>query len=154
MIQNEIDKLIANAMKEGDKTRLDSYRAVKTAFMEFRTAKNAKPLDEAAEINIIRKMIKERRDSAEEYNRVFALTNDEETKNRAKLNASKELAEADCLEIEFMPVQPDYEDIEAYALEIITEKNPRMMGTYIKMLKEKFPTADGKTLSECVKSLI
>ena len=67
MIQDQIDELIKSAMKNSQSGALRVYRAVKTAFMEYRTAKNAKPLDEAAEINIIRKMISAREDAMQQF---------------------------------------------------------------------------------------
>ena len=63
MIQDQIDELIKSAMLNKQASALRAYRAVKAAFMEYKTAKNAKPLDEIAEINIIRKMISAREDA-------------------------------------------------------------------------------------------
>ena len=67
MIQEKLNELIKEAMKSGDKIRLETLRAIKTAEMEYRTAKNAKPLDESAEIGILRKMVSQREDAAAEY---------------------------------------------------------------------------------------
>ena len=67
MIQEKIDELIKSAMKNSQSTALRVYRAVKTAFMEYKTAKNAKPLNEIAEINIIRKMISAREDAMQQF---------------------------------------------------------------------------------------
>ena len=67
MIQDQIDELIKSAMLNKQASALRAYRAVKTAFMEYKTAKNAKPLDEVAEINIIRKMISAREDAIQQF---------------------------------------------------------------------------------------
>lgn len=56
--------MIADSMKH-DTTRTNVYRAIKTAFTNYAAAKNAKPLDEAAEISIIKKMRDERWANAE-----------------------------------------------------------------------------------------
>ena len=142
MIQDQIDELIKSAMKNSQPSALRVYRAVKTAFMEYRTAKNAKPLDEAAEINIIRKMISAREDAMQQF----------------KDAGRAELAEAEAEEITYLkpmlPPEVSEDDVRAYAESIITEKGMQNMGRYIKALKEKFPTADGKLIATIVKSLL
>ena len=142
MIQDQIDELIKSAMKNSQPGALRVYRAVKTAFMEYRTAKNAKPLDEVAEINIIRKMISARREAIQQYEAAGRL----------------ELAKAEEEEIihlkSMLPPEVSEEDIRVYAESIITEKGMQNMGRYIKVLKEKFPTADGKLIATIVKSLL
>ena len=142
MIQDQIDELIKSAMLNKQASALRAYRAVKTAFMEYKTAKNAKPLDEVAEINIIRKMISAREDAMQQF----------EAAGRF------ELAKAEEEEIIYLKpmLPPDISenDICMYAKSIITEKGMQNMGKYIKALKEKFPTADGKLIATIVKSLL
>ena len=142
MIQNQIDGLIKSAMLNKQASALRAYRAVKTAFMEYKTAKNAKPLDEAAEINIIRKMISAREDAIQQFEAAGRL----------------ELAKAEAEEIVYLkpmlPPEVSEEEIRAYAESVITEKGIQNIGKYIKVLKEKFPTTDGKLISTIVKSLL
>ena len=142
MIQNQIDGLIKSAMLNKQASALRAYRAVKTAFMEYKTAKNAKPLDEIAEINIIRKMISAREDAIQQF----------------KAAGRLELAKAEAEEIVYLkpmlPPEASEEDIRIYAESIITEKGMQNMGRYVKVIKEKFPTADGKLIATIVKSLL
>ena len=142
MIQNQIDGLIKSAMLNKQASALRAYRAVKTAFIEYKTAKNAKPLDESAEINIIRKMISAREDAIQQFEAAGRL----------------ELAKAEAEEIVYLkpmlPPEVSEEDIRAYAESVITEKGIQNMSKYIKVLKEKFPTTDGKLISTIVKSLL
>ena len=142
MIQNQIDGLIKSAMLNKQASALRAYRAVKTAFMEYKTAKNAKPLDEAAEINIIRKMISAREDAIQQFEAAGRL----------------ELVKAEAEEIVYLkpmlPPEVSEEDIRAYAESVIIEKGMQNMGKYIKIIKEKFPTTDGKLISTIVKSLL
>lgn len=142
MIQEKIDELIKSAMKNSQPAALRTYRAVKTAFMEYKTAKNAKPLDEVTEINIIRKMISAREDAMQQF----------------KAAGRFELAKAEEEEITYLkpmlPLDISENDIHMYAESIITEKGMQNMGKYIKALKEKFPTADGKFIATIVKSLL
>lgn len=142
MIQEKLNELIREAMKSGDKIRLETLRAIKTAEMEYRTAKNAKPLDDTAEVGILRKMISQREDAAAEYVR----------------GGREDLAEKELLEVkvikEFLPAEISRDTIEAAAREIIDVKDIKMMGKYIKALRDKFPTADGKVISETVKWIL
>ena len=142
MIQNQIDGLIKSAMLNKQESALRAYRAVKTAFMEYKTAKNAKPLDESAEINIIRKMISAREDAIQQFEAAGRL----------------ELAKAEAEEIVYLkpmlPPEVSEEEIRAYAESVIIEKGIQNMGKYVKVLKEKFPTTDGKLISTIVKSLL
>ena len=142
MIQNQIDGLIKSAMLNKQASALRAYRAVKTAFIEYKTAKNAKPLDESAEINIIRKMISAREDAIQQFEAAGRL----------------ELAKAEAEEIVYLkpmlPPEVSEEEIRAYAESVIIEKGIQNMGKYIKVLKEKFPTTDGKLISTIVKSLL
>ena len=142
MIQDQIDELIKSAMLNKQASALRAYRAIKTAFMEYKTAKNAKPLNEMAEINIIRKMISAREDAIQQFN-----------------DAGRyELAQAEKDEITYLkpmlPPEISEEDIRIYAESIITEKGMQNMGRYIKALKDKFPTADGKLIATIVKSFL
>ena len=142
MIQNQIDGLIKSAMLNKQASALRAYRAVKTAFIEYKTAKNAKPLDESAEINIIRKMISAREDAIQQFEAADRL----------------ELAKAEAEEIVYLkpmlPPEVSEEEIRTYAESVIIEKGIQNMGKYIKVLKEKFPTTDGKLISTIVKSLL
>lgn len=142
MIQEKIDELIKSAIKNSQTSALRAYRAVKTAFIEYKTAKNAKPLDEVAEINIIRKMISAREDAMQQFEAAGRI----------------ELAKAEGDEIIYLKLMlpPDVseDDIRIYAESIITEKGMQNMGKYVKALKEKFPTTDGKLIATIVKSLL
>ena len=142
MIQDQIDELIKSAMLNKQTSALRAYRAVKTAFMEYKTAKNAKPLDEVAEINIIRKMISAREDAIQQF----------EAAGRSEL-AKVEKEEITYLK-PMLPPEVSENDIRIYAESVITEKGMQNMGRYIKALKDKFPTADGKLIATIVKSFL
>lgn len=52
-----IDELIKNAMKSRNQVELRTFKGLKAKIQEFKTAKNAKPYDEAAELSIIKKLV-------------------------------------------------------------------------------------------------
>ena len=53
-----VDDLIKGSMKSRNQTELRAYKNLKAEIQAFKTAKNAKPYDEAAEIQLISKMCK------------------------------------------------------------------------------------------------
>lgn len=140
-----IDTLIANALKERNEIKTAVYRAIKTAEMNYKTAKNAKPLDEAAEIQIIKKLVTQREESASIYRE----------NGRPEL-AEREEAETAYLK-ELLPPEVSKDDIIAAVLawavaESKGETIPKnRMGEAIKAIKAKFPTADGKIVADSVK---
>lgn len=141
----EVDKLIAGALKERNEVKTAAYRAIKTAEMNYKTAKNAKPLDNAAEIQIIKKLVTQREESASIYRE----------NNRPEL-AEREEAEIKYLK-ELLPPEVSQDDIIAAVIAwAVAESNgetiPKArMGEAIKAVKAKFPTADGKLVADCVK---
>lgn len=143
MIYNTIDKLIAEAMKNHDNVRLSTLRLIKTKFLEYKTSKGAKPIDEAIEISLLRKMVTERKDSIDIYL----------SAGRNEL-AEKELNEMNIIK-EFLPKEVTEEQIaEAFntVLETGVEPSRKNMGLFIRGIKEKLPTADGKMISTYVGS--
>ena len=134
-----IDEKIKEAMKAGEKEKLAVYRLIKAKELELKTAKNAKPFDDAAQVNMLRKMNKEREDTAKIY-----------SENGRPELAEKELAEAKFIK-ELLPAEVSETDIEAYIVTEFPEIPKKEMGFVIKCVKEKFPTADGAVVAKLVK---
>lgn len=143
MIINSIDLLIAEAIHNKQKFEAGMYRLVKNEFLRFLTAKDAKPFDEVAQINIIQKMIKQREESIEAFKKA----------NREDLIAS-EKAEMEFLQ-NLLPELPTKEDIVNYVdYWYVYGIEKKDMGKVIKELKEKFVGCDGKMIADIVKSKI
>ena len=143
MIYNNIDKLIAEAMKNKDNERLSTLRLVKTKFLEYKTSKGAKPIDETIEIQILRKMISERMDAMGIYL----------TANRQEL-ADKEKKEIEIIK-EFLPKEITEDQIAKAFNNVLksgVEPIRKNMGIYIKNIKAELPMADGKAVSTFVSS--
>ncbi|MBQ9426355.1 MAG: GatB/YqeY domain-containing protein, partial [Paludibacteraceae bacterium] len=68
-MKNELNALIMEAMKNHDSVRTESLRAIKGAFLNWQTSKEnaGKELTEADEIQLIKKMVKQRAESVEQY---------------------------------------------------------------------------------------
>ena len=67
MLNEKLNEMIKDAMKSKDQVRVETLRSVKAAFQNYQTAKDAKPLNEAAEIQILKKMVSSRQDAASQY---------------------------------------------------------------------------------------
>lgn len=138
-----MDKLIAEAMKNKEMNKVATLRLVKTKMLEFVTAKNAKPLDEVAEMQILKKMATERKESIKIY----------EDAGRTEL-AEKERIELDIIS-EFLPKETTDEEINAKIDELINSGKvleQKTMGLFIKEIKAAYPGADGSKVAQLVKS--
>lgn len=137
---------LKEAMKSKNEVALRSIRAIKAAILLQKTDGTGKELDGAGEIKLVQKLIKQRKDSLEIF----------EKQNREDL-ASKERDEIAVLE-KYLPEQMSREDLESVIKEIISQtgaESMRDMGKVMGMASGKLAgKADGKTISEVVKSLL
>ena len=139
---NNIDELIQQEIKSGNKFKLETYRAIKAEFLKAKTEKNAKELDEVRKLQILQKMIKQREDSADQYIKA----------NRLDL-AADEKAEIAII-AEFLPEEVTKEEIESAVVNCNIEKTKSNMGSIIKVIKSQLPLADGKLVAETVKKYL
>lgn len=139
----DINNLIMCAMKAHDKVASETYKLLKAKILEFKTAKNAKEYNDSEEINLINKMISDRKNTADIY-----------LQNNRKDLADAELAQADILQ-KLLPELPTETDIMEYLNEYYPNGiEKKSMGLVIKEVKEALLGADGKLVSECVKNII
>ncbi len=137
----DINQLIMSAMKAHDKVASETYKLLKAKILEFKTAKNAREYNDSEEITLINKMISDRVNSAEIY-----------LQNNRKDLADAEYAQMKVLQ-DLLPELPTKEDIEQYLNEYYPNGiEKKSMGLVIKEVKEALVGADGKLVSECVKS--
>ena len=141
-----INEAIKTAMREKNKVALDSLRAVKSQILLLKTDAKDAVVSAEQEIAILQRMIKQRKDSYEQF----------VAQNRNDL-AEVELAQMKVIE-QFLPAQLSAEELEAEIKKIITEVGAeslkdlgKVMGTASKALAGK---SDGKSISEMVKKLL
>lgn len=141
-----INEAIKTAMREKDKVALDSLRAVKSQILLLKTEAKGADVSVEQEIAILQRMIKQRKDSYEQF----------VAQNRIDL-AEVEAAQMKVIE-QFLPAQLTAEELEAEIKKIITETGAesikdlgKVMGTASKALAGK---SDGKSISEMVKKLL
>jgi len=132
------------AMRAKDEARLNAIRLIKTALKKHEVD-SMKPLDEAAELQILGTLIKQRREAADMFRKG----------GRAEL-ADKEEAELKLVE-SYMPAAPSEEEVEAAIAAAMAETGAtamKQMGVVMKAAQAKLAgkRVDGKALSEKVKA--
>jgi uncharacterized protein YqeY len=142
-LTERVQKEMVDAMRSKEELRLSTLRMMKAALQMKRIDKRA-DLDEKEELQVFTTMIKQRKDSIEQF----------EKGNRPEL-AAKEAQEITVIE-GYMPKAVGEEEIVATVKGVIAEMgSPTMkdMGAVMKNVMAKFGGArvDGKVVSEAVK---
>ena len=162
-----IDELIKESLKSGNKTELKTYRNLKAEFQKVKTAKNAPKWNDALEMQIISKYSRILEDAILQFSQ--AHRDDLVSEYTSELEVVKKLLPEPVNEAQIMYelIQWSKNDFENFSstLEYDAEVGaviPRIniqipkkqMGNVIKYVKSKLPTADGKMISEIVKKYI
>ena len=152
-LKETVGKEMIVAMKAKNAIAKEALRSLKTAIVNAESEKGASgELTEEKEMQILNKLVKQRKEAAELY--ANSGRTGDEGEDDAK-NAEKELSEAEVIS-KFLPEQMSDEDVKARVLEIIAEtgaKSMRDMGKVMgKASKEMAGKADGKLISNIVKS--
>ncbi len=146
----DINKEIAEAMKKRDKEKLDTLKLIKTELVKVE--KSGVTIDDAKEVSILLKMIDQRKESIVQYIK----------------GGRSDLAECEQKEIDvikhYIPEQPTDDEIEDYTKDVIKhyiEQNDsdymvsmKDMKAILSMVQEKYPTANGKIVSNVLKEYI
>lgn len=147
-LEQKVNAELKTAMLAKDDAALRSLRAIKSAILLAKTAEGAggAELTEDAEIKLLQKLVKQRKDSLE----IFTQQNREDL-------SKKEQEEITIIE-KFLPKQMSPEELKAALTEIISSVGAtsladlgKVMGVASKQLAGK---ADGKSISALVKELL
>jgi uncharacterized protein YqeY len=141
---DQVQQDMVTAMKAKDEARLSALRMIKAALMKQKVD-SPKPLDEAAEMSILKMLIKQRVDAADMFRKAGR---DEQ--------AAKEEAERALIE-SYLPASASPEEMDAAIEAVVTETGAtaiKQMGAVMKAVQEKLKgkTVDGKALSDKVKA--
>jgi uncharacterized protein YqeY len=142
-----IDRLqqdMTAAMKSRSEARLSALRMMKAALMKQKVD-SPKPLDEAAEMQVLKMLVKQRIEAAEAFRKA----------GRAE-QADKEEAERVLIET-YLPAAASEADMDAAVAEAMAETGAasiKQMGIVMKAVQAKLlgKTVDGKALSDKVKA--
>jgi uncharacterized protein len=144
-LTEQVEKDIVAAMKARETDRVSTLRMVKTAFKNKEIEKR-QPLTDAEAQQILTTLIKQRRESVEQFTKG----------NRPEL-AAKEQAEIVLIE-SYMPKAASEEEIKKIVDEVLAAHDfgPKDMGAAMKAVQARIQAmglrADGRQLSEMVKA--
>ena len=146
-MEKRIQADMVSAMKAKETVRLASLRAIKAAIMLAKTAEGATgEIDDAGIVKIIQKLVKQRKESAQQYNDA----------GRPEL-AENELAEAAVMEV-YLPKQLTEAEVEEQLKAIIAEvgaSKPSDMGKVMGVATKRLAgLAEGRLISTLVKKLL
>jgi len=147
MLNDKITVALKEAMKAKDQIALRSLRAIKSAILLEKTKEGGgDDLDEATEIKLLQKMVKQRKDSIAIF--------EEQGRNDLSEKEKEELAIIEA----FLPEQLSEAVLSTELAAIIAEtgaSSMKDMGKIMGMANEKFGgKADGKAISNVVKKLL
>jgi hypothetical protein len=141
---DQVAQAMVAAMKSRDEARLSALRMIKAALMKQKVD-SPKPLDEAAEMQVLKSLVKQRIDAAEAFRKAGRVE-----------QAEKEEAERALIE-SYLPAAATDEEIEAAVAEALAETGAtslKQMGVAMKAAQARLKgkTVDGKALSDKVRS--
>jgi uncharacterized protein YqeY len=144
-INSKLNEEMVGATKARDKIRLSAIRMLKTA-LHNKEINLMRPLNESEVLQVLSSMIKQRKDSIEQF----------ANGGRTDL-VEKEEAELKVVQ-EFMPAQISEEEVDALIKKTIEEAGAvsvKDMGKVMKILMPKLTgVADGKIVGEKVKAFL
>ena len=146
-LENLINDDMKKAMLSKDAEKLEALRAIKAALLLEKTKEGTTgEIPESVELSLLQKLVKQRKESAAIYS----------TGNRGDL-AEKELFEAGIIE-QYLPKQLSDDELISMIKTIITQSGASSIKDMGKVMgqasKELAGKADGKRVSEIVKSLL
>lgn len=137
---------LKEAMKSKNQAALRGIRAIKAAILLAKTDGTGKELDEAGEIKMLQKLVKQRQESLGIF------------KKQGREDLAKVEEEEIAIIQKYLPKQLSLEEIEVIVKEIITTtgaQGMKDMGKVMGMANGKLAgKADGKTLAGVIKSLL
>lgn len=145
-LSEKINTDLKDAMKSGDKIRLQTLRSLRALILEFEKSGSGKEFNDEEEIKLLSTAAKKRKESIEEYRKA----------GREDL-ANKEEAEFNVI-MSYLPKQLKEDEIIAevkklsHSLGTLTKADfPKLMQAAIKELKGR---ADGKSIKNAVEKIL
>ena len=141
---DQVTQAMVAAMKSRDEARLSALRMIKAALMKQKVD-SPKPVDEAAEMQVLKSLVKQRTEAAEAFRKA----------GRAE-QAEKEEAERTLIE-SYLPAGATEQEMDAAVAEALAETGAttlKQMGVAMKAAQARLKgkTVDGKALSDKVRS--
>ena len=146
ILKDRISQDLKDAMKSGDKVRLQTIRSIRASILEFEKSGSGKEMNSEGEIALLNTAAKKRKESIEQF-----------TKGGREDLAKTEETELQII-MTYLPEQLSAEDIEKEVIQIAEKVGAvskadfgKLMSTSAKELKGK---ADGRIIKEIVEKVL
>lgn len=146
ILKDKISQDLKDAMKSGDKVRLQTIRSIRASILEFEKSGSGKEMNSEEEIRLLSTAAKKRKESIEQFSN----------------GGREDLAKAEESELQiimsYLPEQLSAEDIEKEVIQISEKVGAvskadfgKLMGAAVKEMKGK---ADGRIIKEIVEKVL
>lgn len=141
---DQVQQDMVAAMKSRDEAKLSALRMIKAALMKAKVD-SPKPLDDAAEMQILKSLVKQRIDAADMFHKAGR------TEQAQKEEAERVLIES------YLPASASDAEVDAAIAEALAETGAtsiKQMGIVMKAVQARLKgkTVDGKAMSDKVRS--
>jgi uncharacterized protein YqeY len=141
-LKEKINLDLKEAMKSGDKDRLNTIRSIRALILEFEKSGSGKEISEVDELNMLNAAAKKRKESIEQF------------KNAGRLDlAEKEEKELQII-MQYLPKQLTEEEIETEVKKIISELNAKGKEDFSKVMPVAAKTLKGKADGGVVRKIV
>ena len=141
-LKDKINQDLKEAMKSGDKIRLQTIRSIRAGILEFEKSGAGKQMDEAEEIKLLSTAAKKRKESIEQFRKG----------GREELAVSEE-AELKVI-MEYLPAQLNSDEIESVVKKIAEETGSSTKADFGKLMSAAMKELKGKADGNIVKKMV
>ena len=141
-LKEKVNEDLKEALKSGDKIRLQTIRSIRALILEFEKSGSGKEFNEEEEIKLLSSAAKKRKESIEQYKN--AGRNDLAQNEEAELN----------IIMEYLPKQLDEKEIENKIREIAKELGAETKADFGKLMSAAMKELKGKADGKVVKLIV
>lgn len=141
-LKEKINEDLKEALKSGDKVKLQTIRSIRALILEFEKSGSNKEFDEEEEIKLLSSAAKKRKESIEQYKN--ARRNDLAQNEEAELK----------IVMGYLPEQLDEKEIETKIKEIAKELGVKTKTDFGKLMSAAMKELKGKADGKVVKSIV
>ena len=141
-LKEKVNEDLKEALKSGDKIRLQTIRSIRALILEFEKSGSGKEFNEEEEIKLLSSAAKKRKESIEQYKN--AGRNDLAQNEEAELN----------IIMEYLPKQLDEKEIENKIREIAKELGAETKADFGKLMSAAMKELKGKADGKIVKLIV
>jgi len=141
-LKEKVNEDLKEALKSGDKVRLQTIRSIRALILEFEKSGSGKEFNEEEEIKLLSSAAKKRKESIEQYNN--ARRNDLAQNEEAELK----------IIMDYLPQQLDEKEIETEIKDIAKELGAETKADFGKLMSAAMKELKGKADGKVVKSIV